>query len=174
MGSAWGNWDPREGQQPFRPNPNGAGDRTTTLRRRLIGAVNFGPRVFNISAKWPTMEKVSRSLLYCLIQCNYFVIDHLWLGPKIKPQKQKHQPRSAISSYYTSTALTFLRQLKIFMYVVASLLLQWFLNRFFSTTIENLKTEFCSRSNFKVAPAPAPELFSLSHSSSSSSGARHH
>ena len=39
MGSARGNWDPREGQQPFRPNPNGAGDRTTTLRRLLIGAV---------------------------------------------------------------------------------------------------------------------------------------
>ena len=38
-GSARGNWDPREGQQPFRPNPNGAGDRTTTLRRLLIGAV---------------------------------------------------------------------------------------------------------------------------------------
>ena len=29
---------PREGQQPFRPNPNGVGDRTTTLRRLLIGA----------------------------------------------------------------------------------------------------------------------------------------
>ena len=45
-GSARGNWDPREGQQPFRPNPNGARDRTTTLRRLLIGAetgefVNF-------------------------------------------------------------------------------------------------------------------------------------
>ena len=38
-GSARGNWDPREGQQSFRPNPNGAGDRTTTLRRLLIGAV---------------------------------------------------------------------------------------------------------------------------------------
>ena len=38
MGSARGNWDPREGQQPFRPNPNGAGDRTTTLRRLLIDA----------------------------------------------------------------------------------------------------------------------------------------
>ena len=37
-GSARGNWDPREGQQPFRPNPNGAGDRTITLRRLLIGA----------------------------------------------------------------------------------------------------------------------------------------
>ena len=30
--------DPREGQQSFRPNPNGVGDRTTTLRRLLIGA----------------------------------------------------------------------------------------------------------------------------------------
>ena len=37
-GSAQGNWDPREGQQPFFPNPNGAGDRTTTLRWLLIGA----------------------------------------------------------------------------------------------------------------------------------------
>ena len=42
-GSAWGNWDPREGQQPFRPNPNGAGDRTTTLRRLLIGAEHLAP-----------------------------------------------------------------------------------------------------------------------------------
>ena len=40
-GSARGNWDPREGQQPFRPNPNGAGDRITTLRRLLIGAENI-------------------------------------------------------------------------------------------------------------------------------------
>ena len=37
-GRARGDWDPREGQQPFRPNPNGVGDRTTTLRRLLIGA----------------------------------------------------------------------------------------------------------------------------------------
>ena len=37
-GSARGNWDPREGQQPFRPNPNGSGDGTTTLRRLLVGA----------------------------------------------------------------------------------------------------------------------------------------
>ena len=40
-GSARGNWDPREGQQPFRPDPNGAGDRTTTLRRLLIGVVDL-------------------------------------------------------------------------------------------------------------------------------------
>ena len=37
--SACGNWDPRVVQQPFGPNPNGVGDRTTTLRRVLIGAV---------------------------------------------------------------------------------------------------------------------------------------
>ena len=36
-GSARSNWDPRKGQQPFRPNPNEAGDCTTTLRRLLIG-----------------------------------------------------------------------------------------------------------------------------------------
>ena len=36
-GSARGSWDPRESQQPFRPNPNGVGDRTTTLKRLLIG-----------------------------------------------------------------------------------------------------------------------------------------
>ena len=39
--SAWGNWNPRKGQQSFRPNPNGVGDCTTTLRRLLIGAVQF-------------------------------------------------------------------------------------------------------------------------------------
>ena len=38
LGSVRGNWDPREGQQPFRPRPNGVGDRTTTLRRLLVGA----------------------------------------------------------------------------------------------------------------------------------------
>ena len=40
-GSARGNWHPREVQQPFRPNPNGAGDRTTTLKRLLNGAEIF-------------------------------------------------------------------------------------------------------------------------------------
>ena len=37
--SARGNWDLRKGQQPFRPNRKGVGDRTTLLRRLLIGAV---------------------------------------------------------------------------------------------------------------------------------------
>ena len=40
--SARGNWDPREVQQPFRPNSNGVGDCTTTLKRLLIGAFD-GP-----------------------------------------------------------------------------------------------------------------------------------
>ena len=29
--SALGKWAPQKGQQPFRPIPNGAGDRTTTI-----------------------------------------------------------------------------------------------------------------------------------------------
>ena len=37
-GSAWGNWEPWDGQQPFWSNPNGIGDRTTMLRQLLIGA----------------------------------------------------------------------------------------------------------------------------------------
>ena len=36
--SALGNWDPGEGQQPLRPNPNGIGNRTTTLKQLLIVA----------------------------------------------------------------------------------------------------------------------------------------
>ena len=40
-GSAQGDWDPREVQEPFRPNPNGVGDRTTTLRLREFVEYNF-------------------------------------------------------------------------------------------------------------------------------------
>ena len=43
-GSARGNWDPQEGQQPFRPNPNGVGVRTITLRRLLIGAAHYSSK----------------------------------------------------------------------------------------------------------------------------------
>ena len=39
--SAWGKWDSGEGQQPFQPNKNGVEDGTTTLRRLLIGSVQF-------------------------------------------------------------------------------------------------------------------------------------
>ena len=38
-GSVRGNCIPREGQQPFRPNPNVVGDCTTTMMRLLIDAV---------------------------------------------------------------------------------------------------------------------------------------
>ena len=40
-GSVRGYWDPREGQQPFRLNPNEAGDSTIMLKRLLIGAVEI-------------------------------------------------------------------------------------------------------------------------------------
>ena len=40
-GSPRDNWGTREDQQPFRPNPNGVGESTTTLRRLLIGSVQF-------------------------------------------------------------------------------------------------------------------------------------
>ena len=48
-GSARGNWDSRESQQPFPPNPNGVGDRTNMLRRLLIaaGAPNSFPHSCN-------------------------------------------------------------------------------------------------------------------------------
>ena len=50
-GSVRGNWDSREGQQPFRPNPNEVGIRTTTLRRLLIGAVHFARVIYCINDK---------------------------------------------------------------------------------------------------------------------------
>ena len=40
-GSAQGNWDPWKGQQPFKPNPKRVRGCTITLRRLLIGAVQF-------------------------------------------------------------------------------------------------------------------------------------
>ena len=43
------NWDSWEGQQPFRPNPNGVGNRATTLRRLLIGAA-FPGRFLSVSS----------------------------------------------------------------------------------------------------------------------------
>ena len=52
-GSSRGSWDPREGQQPYRPNPNGVGNRTTTSRRVLIGAVllEFESRVIDVESR---------------------------------------------------------------------------------------------------------------------------
>ena len=60
-GSAQGNWDPREGQQPFRLNPNGVGDRNTTFRRLLIGADKFC---------WLYVPPKFRTLLFRKIRVN--------------------------------------------------------------------------------------------------------
>ena len=49
-GSARGNGNPREGQHPFRPNSNGVGDHTNTLRLQLINAglpFHCGSNCFN-------------------------------------------------------------------------------------------------------------------------------
>ena len=40
-GNACGNWDPREGQLPFRPNPNEVKDCTTMLMELLISVECF-------------------------------------------------------------------------------------------------------------------------------------
>ena len=50
-GNARGNWDPREGQQPFRPNPNRVGDSTTTFRRLLIGASFYKTKSATLQSK---------------------------------------------------------------------------------------------------------------------------
>ena len=68
-GSVQGNWDPREVQQPFRPNPNGIGDRTTTLRRLLIGAV------YNILLEKTTNMRVFvmlKTFSICGTSCIYY------------------------------------------------------------------------------------------------------
>ena len=53
-----GNWDPRKGQQPFRPNPNGVGDCTATLKRLLIGAD------FSSSLRWIAIGHGNPSIVY--------------------------------------------------------------------------------------------------------------
>ena len=95
-GSVWGSWDPREGQQPFRLNPNEAGYRTTTLRPLLIGAMNSSLR-FNLTptflevildrtlsfSKHVSLLKVKFSLvlrLYALRSPSLFCIK-LFFGP---------------------------------------------------------------------------------------------
>ena len=61
-GSARDNWDPREVQQPFRPNPNGAGDRTATLMRMLIGAVlatvDCAPSSRLLCSLWSSLQRI--------------------------------------------------------------------------------------------------------------------
>ena len=74
--SAQGNWDPREGQQPFRPNPNGAGDRTTTLRRQLIGAV---PHSFAIHIARFRSSSVSST---CMVLYFFSILPYLFSTKK--------------------------------------------------------------------------------------------
>ena len=57
--SACGNWDSRQGQQPFRLNPNGIGDHTTILMRLLIGAIN-SPLAFNPTSTFPFLNMYLR------------------------------------------------------------------------------------------------------------------
>ena len=63
-GSAWGNRDPQEGQQPFPHNPNGVGDRITTLRRLLIGA----GRIYRLHILHFVMDDVAQFLFMKFIQ----------------------------------------------------------------------------------------------------------
>ena len=73
-GSAQGNWDPREGQQPFRPNPNEVGDCITTLRRLLIGAgFVLSPLLFAIVVNVIT-ENARRGVVNELLCANDLVI----------------------------------------------------------------------------------------------------
>ena len=68
-GSAWGNWDPWEVQQLFRPNPNGVGDRTTTLRRLLIGAVTSST---DRKANFFLSVLASFKILFIVEDCNCY------------------------------------------------------------------------------------------------------
>ena len=81
-GSARGNWDPRKGQQSFRPNPNGAGDRTTTLRRLLIGAVTLHCPVIK-----PGPQEWESCMIPLHLQCS---LEAAIAGSM--PNKMKRQP----------------------------------------------------------------------------------
>ena len=62
------NRDPREGQQQFRFNPNGVGDRTTTLRRLLI--VNwsrFSQGMTRLMSCWPDEKRYLCPLQFIVV-----------------------------------------------------------------------------------------------------------
>ena len=67
-GSALGNWDPREGQKPFRPNTNEVRDHTTTSRCLLIGPAFFlRPLRTYVSPRWfPFFSITNITKLECL------------------------------------------------------------------------------------------------------------
>ena len=55
------NWDPWEIQHPFRPKPNGVGDRTNSLRRLLDGGE------FDLSVKqWSGLKRCFRGEQLCV------------------------------------------------------------------------------------------------------------
>ena len=63
-GSARGNWDPREGQQPFPPNPKRG---TTKLKRLLIGTfINVYTPLFALADGW--QNRLLLSLCSSLLQ----------------------------------------------------------------------------------------------------------
>ena len=80
-GSARGNWEPREGQQPFRPNPNGAGDRITMLRRLLIGAVLIARALLVLIAR--ELHRTTNFVTNCVYH-NIMVFLYVFWGADFK------------------------------------------------------------------------------------------
>ena len=64
-GSARGNWDPREGQQPFRPTPNGIRDSTTKLGRLLIAENRSDHSAYCQMRLTTTYQEERRQKLFC-------------------------------------------------------------------------------------------------------------
>ena len=82
-GSARGTWDPREGQHPFRPNPNRVGNRTTALRRLLIDAVISSSSVESTSTpgtmkfSWQDTALVCHCLLWAIFESSGPPVFHI-------------------------------------------------------------------------------------------------
>ena len=73
-GSARGSWDLQKGQQLFRPNPNGVGDRTITVRWLLIGAV------FLYSQLRLTSQSSNAYSSQCSMMTKQFAVSSLVVG----------------------------------------------------------------------------------------------
>ena len=96
-GSARGNWDPQEVQQPFRPNPNGVGDRATTLRRLLIGAVQ--------KARWEDVafyfdsHSFCRGILFSFVCCYSLYFTGTESGQSFHSFWQRQTPTSNLRKW---------------------------------------------------------------------------
>ena len=124
-GSARGNWDPQEGQQPFRPNPNGAGDRTTTLRRLLIGAeIMFYNYIF-INHVYIFINHVLRTM---------FLLQFFSFLAKLLLSLTSYRPNLICSHLYNSTATRSLNYLRHFLFSACS--------HHFITCSDNFDTPF--------------------------------